>query len=173
MSRLWSNLTTMVGCVIALVSFCFLPYLEVPSTPFAFTGWQLVNSGSEISLPGYFVYSGVQAVLRNVPLLWAPLLLVLLLLLAAGGNSVLPQRDELAAPRRGCVVVALASLAFTCLLCIWARGAASAFDFMSAHGNTLRGLISGDPASGLWGFVLGIVVALIGSLITLLGKRSE
>jgi len=76
MSRRQAHLVTLIGCMISLVSFCFLPYLVVPFSSFSFTGLQLVILEDRIPLPNYVVIVGYPLELQNIPFIWAQLLLV-------------------------------------------------------------------------------------------------
>lgn len=42
-----------------------------------------------------------------------------------------------------------------------------AFDFIDAHANTLSGIVLGSPGIGVLGVWLGMLIALIGSVIML------
>lgn len=83
MSRKYGYAITLLGHVIALVSFCLLPYIEVVGTSITFTGLQLTQLESQIPLPNYYPYSviglHVQGVLRNDPFFIRPIMVLLVL----------------------------------------------------------------------------------------------
>ena len=176
MSRMRGHLVTIVGCLISLVSFCLLPYVAVGDGPAAaaVTGLQLVTSGSLIPLPTPPGSNPPQFWLQNLPFIfiWVPLVLVVLLLLAAVGDLLLTRQGESVRKgiTRGFLVVA--SLTLCCSLSSFVSNAAGGFDMMSAHGNTISGISRGSLLTpGFLGLLVGLVLALIGTIMTLRAKR--
>src|SRR5690242_5403470 len=86
MSRRQAHLVTLIGCMISLVSFCFLPYLVVPFSSFSFTGLQLLMLGDPSPLSNDEWNVGYPLGLQ--------LLLVILLLLGAIREVFLTRRTK-------------------------------------------------------------------------------
>jgi hypothetical protein len=175
MSRVQGHLVTIVGCLISLASFCLLPYLAIADA--AYTGLQLVTSGSLIPVPFPPAPNGhpPHFWLQNLPPIftWVPLLLVVLLLLAAVGDLLITRHSESVRKgiTRGILVVATLTLCCSLSSCI---SNLADFDSMSAHGDTIMGIGRGSLVTpGFGGLVLGLVVALIGSMMTLRAKRKH
>jgi hypothetical protein len=175
MFRILGRLVTIVGCMISLVSFCFLPYLVVPYTSFTFTGLQLVNLGSQIPLPHYFVLQirspvvqNIPGVLQNDPFVQRLLVLVVLMGLSAVGNLWARRGwNELMA----WVIIVGASITFPFALYSLTSNVAAGFDFMDARANTLSGIVHGSLFTvGFLGVLLGVIVAFIGGVMTLRSK---
>jgi hypothetical protein len=161
MSRVQGDLVTLVGCVVSLVSFCVLPSLVVPFSPFTFTGVQLVTSGDQILLPHSSVVQHIPAMLQNVPFIWVPPFLVPLLGLAALRDVWLTRREELADQGRGRGIITVAGLTLILLLCSCSSNAVAGFSGMAAHANTLSGVIHGSLLTpGFLGLVGGVIVWL-------------
>ena len=157
---------------ISLISFCTLPYLVAPYTSFAFTGLQLINSGSQIPLPNYYavqirfpVVENIPGVLQNDQFAWV--LLVLIVLMAFSAVVGLWFR------RNGLELIALwiitgASLTLLFSLCSLTSNVAAGFDSIDAHANTLSGIVHGSLFTvGFLGVLVGVIVAFIGSVVTL------
>lgn len=163
------------GCLIALVSFCLLPYLMVPGSSLAFTGWELVTLGRYIYLPPDPNVSGSPTgwTLLNIPFIGVSLLLVVLLLLAAVGDLVLTWTTEPARRRitRGVRIVASLTLCFS--LCSGGYYAAVAGCCVASHGDHAQPFQGSLLTPGFLGFVVGLVVALIGTIMTLRAKTIE
>lgn len=172
MSRMYGHLVTLIGCIVSSVAFCFLPYFVVLDTSFQFTGLQLVNLGPQIPLPHYYTIQAagignIQGVLQNdqsVDLLLV--LIIVMVLLALGGLWWSGMRRS---PAKGMAlgIIAVIILAFLFALCSFSRDVAAGFDFMDAHANTLSGVVRGSFGIGVLGVWLGMLIALIGSVITL------
>jgi hypothetical protein len=116
--------------------------------------------------------ANIPAVLQNIPFIWVPPFLVALLLPAAVGDVLLTRRGEPA--RQGLTrrILIVASLTLFFSLCSCTRNALAGFSPISAHGNTLSGFLWGSLFTpGFLGFLVGMIVALIGSMITLRSKR--
>lgn len=175
MSRMYGHLVTLIGCIVSCLAFCFLPYLVVSGTSFQFTGLQLVNSGSQIPLPHYYTIQSastgnIQGVLQNDQSVDLLLVMIIVMgLLAIGGLWWSGMRRS---PAKGLAlgIIATIILAFLFALCSFTRYVAAGFDFMDAHANTLSGIVRGSFGVGVLGVWLGMLVVLIGSVITL---RSE
>ena len=165
MARILGPLVTFCGCLLFIVSFCFLPYLVVPYSSFTFTGFQLLFLGPHIPLPHYFVVENIPGVLQNDSFVWRLMvLLVLMVLLAVAG---LWPNQRLAKGTAWGVVIGV-SLTFLFSLCDLASNFAVGFDAMDAHATTLSGVVHGSLLTGgLLGIWLGMIIAFIGSVITL------
>lgn len=179
MSHIRGHLVTIGGCVISLASFCLLPYLVRTEPSVAFTGWQLVTLGSSIFLPpDPKVYNlppapppGLELV--NIPFIGVQLLLVVLLLFVAVGDLLRtllltfvdePVRKGIT---RGILIVFSLTLCFS--LC---SGGYYAAVFMYGPIGRGRTIIQGSLLTpGFLGLLVGLLVALIGSMMTLRAKR--
>ena len=167
MSRRQAHLVTLIGCMISLVSFCFLPYLVVPFSSFSFTGLQLVILEDRIPLPNYVVIVGYPLELQNIPFIWAQLLLVILMLLGAIRDVFLTRRTERAGHGYAKGIIIVASLTLFLLLC-------SCTNTVLNKENPLSGVTYGSIFTpGFWGLLLGMMVALIGSMIALRAKNRK
>jgi len=165
MARILGRLVTLGGCLLFIASFCFLPYLVVPYTSFTFTGFQLLFLGPQIPLPHYFVVENIPGVLQNNSFVWQLMvLLVLMVLFAVAG---LWPNQRLAQGMAWGVIIGV-GLTFLFSLCNLANNLAAGFNFMDAHANTLSGVVHGSLwTMGLLGIWLGLILAFIGSVITL------
>jgi hypothetical protein len=167
MSRVQGYLITMTGCLLALVAFCFLPYLTTSTTEgsqVTFTGWQLLTSGSQILLPDH-------ELLQNVPNLWViPALSVLVLLatcIAFWQDRTFQHADQ---PQRGCVpAIALTlGLMLFLFLCSWTNVAGPGWPSHTMPRNATIGVLVPWDYDGL---LVSMVIALLGSVIAWRAKK--
>jgi hypothetical protein len=138
----------------------------VPSSSFSFTGLQLVILGDPIPLPNYEMIVGYPLVLRNIAFIWAQLLLVILLLLGAIRDVFLTRRTERAGHGYAKGIMIVASLTLCLLLC-------SCTNTVLSKDNPLRLIHGSIFTPGFWGLLLGMMVALIGSMIALRAKNRK
>src|SRR5579884_2006449 len=143
MLRIQGYLVTIFGCMISLVSFCFLPYLVVPHTSFTFTGLQLLFLGPRIPLPHYFslqitypVVENIPGVLQNDSFVW-----MLVMQFALMGIFTAAQRWDKGFAWGNIVEV---GLTFFFSLCSLASNVAAGFDFLNARTITLSGVVHGS-----------------------------
>jgi len=158
MARMVGRLVTLGGCLLFMASFCLLPYLVVPSTSFSFTGFQLLFLGPQIPLPRYS-----PGVLQNNAFVWQFLVLLVLLGLVAVAGLWPDQR--LAQVTAWTVIIGV-GLTLLFSLCNLSSNLAAGYDIIDARLNAQQ--THGSLwTMGLLGIWLGLILALIGSVITL------
>ena len=158
MARMLGRLVTLCGCLLFMASFCFLPYLVVPYTSFSFTGFQLLFLGPQIPLPQYS-----PGVLQNNAFVWQFMVLLVLLVLVAVAGLWPDQR--LAQVTAWTVIIGVGLTLFFSL-CNLASNLVAGYDFANAHIDAQQAH-GPEGAMGLLGIWLGLILALIGSVITL------
>jgi NADH:ubiquinone oxidoreductase subunit 5 (subunit L)/multisubunit Na+/H+ antiporter MnhA subunit len=132
----------------------------------------LLFLGSQIPLPHYFVLQITHPVVENIPgvlqndsFVWRLMvLLVLMVLFAVAG--LWPNQRLSKGMAWGVIIGVGLTLLFS--LCNLASNLAAGFDTMDARANTLSGVVHGSLLTiGLLGLWLGMIIAFIGSVITL------
>ncbi|WP_126582543.1 hypothetical protein [Tengunoibacter tsumagoiensis] len=168
MSRVQGHLITMTSCILALIAFCFLPYLTTSTSDgslVTFTGWQLLNLGSQILLPDH-------EILQNVPNLWViPVLggLVLLATLGALWQDRTFHHDE--RPLRGCALAIALALGLMLFLFLCSCTNVSQFGrwpgwpVHNIPGSAPSGKIGDIDNWGYDGLLTCMVLAFVGSVI--------
>lgn len=171
MSRFQGYLFTILGCLVALGSFFLLPYVIITFPQrgtYALTGLQLLGSHGPAAI---FDESGA---FNQIQLSWLQPALIALLLLIATLQLLLnvnKQRDKMVAQRGALFALIVASSTLILLLC-------RAFSDM--QNLVLLVPQAGAPALnppqiatdliynlGFWGFLIGVALAVVGSVIAL------
>ena len=165
MARILGRLVTVCGCLLFIVAFCFFPYLVVPYSSYSFTGLQLVFSGPQIPLPHYFVVENIPVVLQNNSPVWQLMVLLVLVVLCAMAG-LWPNRRLAQVMAWTVIIGVVLTLLFS--LCNFTSNFAEGYDFIDAHMNTMMGNVYSSLFTiGLLGIWLGLILALIGSVIML------
>ena len=166
MSRFQGYLVTVIGCVISLLSFFLLPYLVISfpnSGPYAFTGFQLTDFGSQSQVLADSDLSNRMQLLWVQPLLVVLVLLIALIQLLLSFNK---KRDEMAAQRGALGVLLIGGFTLIMLLCRYFSDAQSTvmLNDVPSTGGSLYNL-------GFWGLGVGVLLAVVGGVIALRAER--
>ncbi|HEU5382083.1 MAG TPA: hypothetical protein VFV38_42245 [Ktedonobacteraceae bacterium] len=174
MPRLQGYMLTIIGCLLALLSFTFLPYIVITfpnKGTYALNGWQLLGSHGPSAI---FDQTGAY---NRIQLSWLQPVLITLLLLCAIIQFVLdrnPQR-EARAGRRGALSVLIAGgLALTLLLCRYIGDMQSLVLLVPS-----TPVIQNPPEiagtalynAGFLGFLVGLALAFTGSVLAWRARR--